>query len=151
MIVSLALRLSVGTHETRVTCGERALAIWSVGTAGLWPLGVAGPSAMAIETAIQRVEDLIDGLAGSLPEGAVLEVGAETLVPLQRGGATAAGADGTIGRTQIEREYQALAARAVVAPSSRASAFDDPAGDALALILREFMQHLGFDRLVVRD
>ena len=70
---------------------------------------------------------------------------------MQRGGAIAADAQGTIERAQIEREYQALAARAVGAPSALGSAFDDPAGDALVLILRELMQHLGFERLQVRD
>lgn len=145
------LQLSVGSRETRLTRGGQTLAVWSLGTATLWPLRAAAPSAMVIEAAIQRVEDLIDALAASGFAHAALVVDAESLAPLQRGGAIAADAQGTIERAQIEREYQALAARAVGAPSALGSAFDDPAGDALVLILRELMQHLGFERLQVRD
>ena len=145
------LQLSVRPQETRLTCGGQLLAVWSLGTATLWPLRAAAPSAVAIETAIQRVEDLIDALAAPGLPRAVLVVDADSMAPLQRGGAIAVDAQGTIERAQIEREYQALAARAVGAPSALGSAFDDPAGDALVLILRELMQHLGFERLVVRD
>lgn len=145
------LQLSVGPQETRLSCGGQLLAVWSLGTATLWPLRAAAPSAVAIETAIQRVEDLIDALAAPGLPHAVLVVDLDSMAALQRGGAIAADAQGTIERTQIEREYQGLAARAVGAPSALGSAFDDPAGDALVLILRELMQHLGFERLVVRD
>lgn len=70
---------------------------------------------------------------------------------MQRGGAIAALEQGSIGLDGIEREYQSLAARAVGAPSARGSGFDDPAGDALVLILRELMHHLGVFALQRRD
>ena len=38
-----------------------------------------------------------------------------------------------------------LAARAMGAPSARGSGFEHAAGDALVLILRECLHHLGFD------
>ena len=62
---------------------------------------------------------------------------------LQRGGAIAALAQGSIGLDGIEREYPLQAARAVGAPSARGTGFDDAAGDAVLQILRERMHHLG--------
>ncbi|MBT9552411.1 MAG: hypothetical protein IV088_16290 [Hydrogenophaga sp.] len=118
-----------------------------IGWAVLWPgpVGPSGPSALAIEQAIQTVEDQVERLAGHIPAGARLVVAAGAMAPLQRAGAIWGLAHEAIARAQIEREYQQLAARSVGAPSAKGSGFDDPAGDALVLILRECLHHLGFD------
>lgn len=133
-----------------IAAGETVLALaggttWTlpVGTAVLWPTSVSGPSALAVENGIQTVEDAIERIAAQVPRGARMDLSARSLAPLQRGGAIAAMAQGSIGLDGIEREYQSLAARAVAAPSARGSGFDDPAGDAVVLILRELMHHLG--------
>lgn len=141
------LRLSVGPRQTLAEWGGEGRSSLPVGTAVLWPASPVGPSAIAIENAIQVVEDQIEGLLPRAPKGGRLLVSADTLAPLLRGGAIAGLVQGTIALSQIEREYQLLAARAVGAPSARGSGFDDPAGDALVLILREVMHHLGFDAL----
>lgn len=141
------LRLAIGPRQTLAEWGDDGRRSLPVGTATLWPVTATGPSALAIENAIQVVEDQIESLVPRVPRGGRLVVGADTLAPLQRSGAIAGLEQGTIALSQIEREYQSLAARAVGAPSARGSGFDDPAGDALVLILREVMHHLGFDAL----
>ncbi|MFP8781315.1 hypothetical protein [Hydrogenophaga sp. RWCD_12] len=143
----VTLRLSVGPRQTLAEWGADGRRSLPVGTAVLWPATTSGPSALAIENAIQLVEDQIEGLVPRVPRGGRLVVSADTLAPLQRGGAIAGLEQGTIALAQIEREYQSLAGRAIGAPSARGSGFDDPAGDAVVLILREVMHHLGFDVL----
>ncbi|MFW5332944.1 hypothetical protein [Hydrogenophaga sp. ZJX-1] len=139
------LHLSVGPRETLAEWGDDGRSSLPVGTAVLWPAGAAGPSAFAIENAIQMVEDQIERLVPRVPKGGRLVVSAETLAPLQRAGAIRGLVNGAIGLADIEHEYQQLAARAMGAPSARGSGFEHPAGDALVLILRECLHHLGFD------
>lgn len=145
------LRLDIGAAETTAVLslpdGSEQRWRLPIGWAVLWaaPVSPSGPSALAIEHAIQTVEDQIQPLAGHLPMGARLVVAADAMAPLQRAGAIWGLVHETIPLAQIEREYQQLAARAVGAPQARGSGFDDPAGDALVLILRECLHHLGFD------
>lgn len=137
------LALDIGTHETMITAATGVSWTLPVGTGSLWPLSGNGPSALAVENGIQTVEDAIERVAAQVPCGARMVLSARSLAPLQRGGAIAALAQGSIGLDGIEREYQLLAARAVGAPSARGTGFDDAAGDAVLLILRELMHHLG--------
>lgn len=143
------LRLSVGATSTTLVLDAPPAASrqwdWPLGLATLWATRPGGPSPVAIENAIQVVEDQIERVARQVPAGARLVVSAETLAPLRREGAIAGLQQGAISLTQIEREYQSLAGRAMGAPSARAAAFDDPAGDALVLVLRECLHHLGLD------
>ena len=106
---------------------------------------------MAIENAIQVVEDQIERVAPHMPAGARLVVSAADLAALRREGAIAGLQQGAIALAQIEREYQALAGRSMGAPSANASGFDDPSGDALVLILRECLHHLGLDAVYLPD
>ena len=150
-VATSTLHLDIGAAETTAVlslpAGGESLWHLPIGLAKLWSLPVSkqGPSALAIEHAIQTVEDAIQPLAGHIPAGARLVVAADAMAPLQRAGAIWGLAHEAIGLAQIEREYQQLAARAVGAPSATGSGFDDPAGDALVLILRECLHHLGFD------
>lgn len=137
------LALDIGAHETMITAATGVSWTLPVGTGSLWPLTPSGPSALAVENGIQTVEDAIERIAAQVPRGARMVLSARSLAPLQRGGAIAALAQGSIGLDGIEREYQLLAARAVGAPSARGTGFDDAAGDAVLLILRELMHHLG--------
>lgn len=137
------LALDIGAHETVITAATGTTWTLPVGTASLWPLSPSGPSALAVENGIQTVEDAIERVAAQVPRGARMVLSGRGLAPLQRGGAIAALAQGSIGLEDIEREYQLLAARAVGAPSARGTGFDDAAGDAVLLILRELMHHLG--------
>lgn len=145
------LRLDIGAAETTAVLslpdGSEARWRLPIGSATLWPAAIAkqGPSALAIEHAIQTVEDAIQPLAGHIPAGARLAVAAGAMAPLQRAGAIWGLEHEAIPLAQIEREYQQLAARAVGAPQALGGGFDDPAGDALVLILRECLHHLGFD------
>lgn len=137
------LALDIGAHETMITAATGVSWTLPVGTGSLWPLSGNGPSALAVENGIQTVEDAIERIAAEVPRGAHMVLSGRSLAPLQRGGAIAALAQGSIGLEDIEREYQLLAARAVGAPSVRSTGFDDVAGDAVLLILRELMHHLG--------
>ena len=145
------LHLHIGAAETTAVLsrpdGSEQRWRLPIGLATLWPAPIAkqGPSALAIEHAIQTVEDAIQPLAGHMSAGARLVVAADAMAPLQRAGAIWGLAHEAIGLAQIEREYQQLAARAVGVPSATGSGFDAPAGDALVLILRECLHHLGFD------
>ena len=145
------LRLDIGAAETTAVLsrpdGREERWRLPIGLVTLWPMPVSkqGPSALAIEHAIQTVEDAIQPLAGHLPAGTRLVVAAKVMAPLQRAGAIWGLAHEAIALTQIEREYQQLAARSVGAPSATGSGFADPAGAALVLILRECLHHLGFD------
>ena len=103
------------------------------------------PAPLELENAIQVVEDQIEGLHRHVPAGSRLVVDAQTLAPLQHAGAIRGLVNGAIGLAVIEHEYQQLAARAMGAPSARGSGFEHAAGDALVLILRECLHHLGFD------
>ena len=149
------LRLSVGASTTTLVleappAGPRQWD-WPLGHATLWPTRPGGPSPVMIENAIQGVEDQIEDVARQVPAGARLVASAATLAPLQREGAIAGLHQGTIALVQIEREYQSLAARSMGVPSERDRVFDDPAGDALALILRECLHHLGLDAVHLLD
>lgn len=149
------LRLSVGGTSTTLVLDAPPAAPrqwdWSVGLATLWPPRPGGPSPVVIENAIQVLEDLIEPLARHVPDGARLVVSAADLSPLWREGAIAGLQQGAISIAQIEREYQSLAARSMGAPSARAAAFDDPAGDALVLVLRECLHHLGLSAVYLQD
>ena len=145
------LHLNIGAAETTAVLllqdGSEQRWRLPIGLATLWsaPIAKQGPSALAIEHAIQTVEDHVERLAGHLPVGTRLLVAAGAMAPLQRAGAIWGLAHEAIPLAQIEREYQQLAARAVGAPSATGSGFDAPAGDALVLFLRECLHHLGFD------
>ena len=149
------LRLTVGATATTLVLDAPAVAPrewhWPLGHATLWPNRPGGPSPVMIENAIQRVEDQVEPVARHVPAGARLVASAATLAPLQREGAIAGLHQGTIALVQIEREYQSFAARAMAVPSARDRVFDDPAGDALALILRECLHHLGLDAVHLQD
>ena len=145
------LHLHIAARETvaalRVPGAEDRRFVLPIGCDTLWPLPAhgGGPSPLELENAIQVVEDQIEGLHRHVPAGSRLMVGARALAPLQRVGAIRGVPNGAIGLADIEHEYQQLAARAMGAPSARGSGFDHPAGDALVLILRECLHHLGFD------
>lgn len=150
-VTSTTLRLDVGARETGVVLQRPGVAderfALPIGLSTLWPMGGAdgGPSPWAIEHAIQVVEDQIEGLHPRVPPGARLWVARGAVAPLRRDGAIQGVDHEAISLATVEQWYQALAARAVGAPSARGTGFDDPTGDALVLILREFMHHLGFD------
>jgi len=145
------LQLHIGARETvaalRLPGAENQTFVLPIGCDILWPAPGhgGGPSPLDIENAIQVVEDQIERLHRHVPAGSRLVVAAQALAPLQRGGAIRGVANGAIGLAEIEHEYQQLAARAMGAPSARGSGFEHPAGDALVLILRECLHHLGFD------
>lgn len=141
------LALDIGVHQTVITAPDGLVWTLPVGTASLWAHSASGPSALAVENGIQTVEDVIERIADQVPRGARMVLSAGSLAPLQRGGAIAVMAQGSTGLDGIEREYQLLAARAVGAPSARGTGFDDAAGDAVLLILRELMHHLGLRSL----
>jgi hypothetical protein len=147
----LRLALDIGAHQTVITAADGTAWTLPVGTASLWPLSAAGPSALAVENGIQMVEDAIERIAAQVPRGATLEPGAGSLAPMQRGGAIASLEKGSIRRDAIEREYQWLAARSVGAPSARGTGYEEPSGNAVVLILRELMHHLDVDALKPRD
>lgn len=148
---SSILRLRIGERDTtavlqRAGAGEERWVL-PIGLSVLWPVPPrsGGPSPLAIENAIQAVEDALQRLHHHVPAGTRLVVAPEDLSPLQRGGAILGLAHEAIALAVVEDEYQQLAARSLGAPSARGTGFDQPTGDALVLILRECLHHLGFD------
>lgn len=148
------LRLHVGERTTTAVlqhpgAGEEHWTRWvlPIGVAVLWPAPprADGPSPLAVENAIQTVEDALQPLHRHLPSGTRLVLAPDNLVPLRRNGAIGGLANEAISLAVVEHAYQQLAARALGAPSARGTGFDHPAGDALVLILRECLHHLGFD------
>ena len=121
-----ALRLSVDATTTTLVLDAPPETLrswdWPLGHATLWPARPGGPSPVMIENAIQRVEDQIEPVARHMPAGARLVASAATLVPLQREGAIAGLHQGAIALSQIEREYQSLAARAMLITTRARSA-----------------------------
>lgn len=146
-----SLRLNVGAFTTVVELvGPGASPqSWAlpIGVDALWPASQRGegPSALHVENAIQEVEDQIQRLHRCIPVGSRLVLAFDNWATMQRHGSIHRMADQRISLNDIEQEYQLLAARAVGAPSAAGSGFDDARGDALVLILRECMHHLGFD------
>lgn len=147
----VTLHLHIAARETvatlRVPGAEDQRFVLPIGCDTLWstPDRSHGPSPLDLENAIQVVEDQIERLYRHVPVGSRLVVDAQTLAPLRHGGAIQGLVNGAIGLADIEHQYQQLAARAMGAPSARGSGFEHPAGDALVLILREGLHHLGFD------
>jgi hypothetical protein len=151
-----SLHLHIAARETvavlRVPGAVDQRFVLPIGCDTLWtaPGHGGGPSPLELENAIQTVEDQIEGLHRHVPAGSRLVVDAQTLAPLQHAGAIRGLVNGAIGLAVIEHEYQQLAARAMGAPSARGRGFEHPAGDALVLILRECLHHLGFDAVHLR-
>jgi hypothetical protein len=154
-VVPAVLRLTVDATTTTLVLEGPAAAPrrwdWPLGHATLWAIRPGGPSPVMIENAIQVVEDRIEPLARHVPAGTRLVASAATLASLQREGAIAGLQQGAIARQAIEREYQWLAARSMGVPSARDRVFDAPSGDALVLILRECLHHLGLDAVHRQD
>lgn len=136
------LTVDISAHTTELSVPGAARWLLPVGSTSLWAPTAAGPSAIAVEAGIQRVEDEIERVVDQLPRGATLRLSAATGALLRRGGGLAGWSPGSAGLADVEREYQWLAARAVGARSAHGTAFDDPAADAVVLILRELMHHL---------
>jgi len=145
------LRLHIGERDTTAVLQRPGASeqrwVLPIGLMVLWPAPTRseGPSPLAIENAIQVVEDQLQRLHRHVPAGTRLEVAPDGLVPLQRGGSIHGLVHEAIAMAVVEAEYQQLAARALGAPSGRGTGFDRPTGDALVLILRECLHHLGFD------
>jgi hypothetical protein len=154
---SAALQLEVGPQATDLVLRSPGTADecfgLPIGLDTLWPAGETGqgPSAWAIEHAIQVVEDQIATVRHRIPVGAQLRMSRSAVALLRREGAIAVTGHEAISLVAVEQWYQALAARAEGAPSARGPVFDEPSGDALVLILREVMHHLGFDALHIVD
>jgi hypothetical protein len=149
MNAKATIQLQIGAAQTRLTvtaadtpAREHVLPLgWQTLFTQRDSLGV--PTPFAIEQAIQVVEDALEAVQRQLPVGANFAIDAESVVRL----GWAADAQARIDLATVEVWYQALAARSVGAPSARHSSFSDPAGDGIALILREAMHHLGFSEL----
>ena len=145
------LRLNVGAEITEAGLKRPGMADlrweWPVGLANLWPLTPAqvAPSPLAVEEAIQRVEDAIEPVVRHLQSDFELVVASGCAEVLRRQGVVRGALEGAVSMAEMEREYQWLAARALGAPSSLGSEFEDARGDALVLILRECMHHWGVE------
>ncbi|AOW11872.1 hypothetical protein LPB72_08645 [Hydrogenophaga crassostreae] len=151
------LGIEVGAQSTlaRLQRPDETPLHWDlpIGLASLWVLGApsSAPSPLAIENAIQAVEDQIGLVQRHLTGETVLALAVENLSTLRRGGAMWNTEGGPITLARVEQEYQWLAARAMGAPSAKGTVFDAASGDALILILREFMHHLGVNELQTFD
>ena len=110
---------------------------------GQGPLRHTPPSPLELEQAIAAVEDLIMPLAHQVRTDAHLLLLAPALAPL----AAASRGASPLTRVQIERYFQQLAAQAEGDPRATSLFKPTPEFAAALLIVREWMHHLGFERL----
>ncbi|MES2415760.1 MAG: hypothetical protein V4614_18355 [Pseudomonadota bacterium] len=146
--------IQIDARETQVC--NRAL-----GGAGMLrlPIGSARPGArsfrnqiptpLELEEAINGVEDAVMPLARTLPRGSVLVTCdglARELAALLR---LPAPGDAELTLQDVEHVFSQLAAVAQGRPLASSGLPADPAFAGYLVILREFMHHLGFERVTV--
>jgi hypothetical protein len=106
------------------------------------------PSEAEIESAIERVEEAVMPLAKLLPRGAVLRAGDASV---RHTAAMAAGSDevDAVSIAAVEALFEQLAMGARRGFWAGEQRMDRQAAGAV-LVLREFMHHLGFERIELR-
>jgi hypothetical protein len=150
--VSAVTRLRIGERQTEVSVEAPAqVQRWqlTIGTleVGDGPFRQRPPTPLELENAIAAVEDAVMPLARLLPAGTLLVSGDEGARRLRD---AVPGAGDTLSLAQVEDLFDQLAAVALGRPAASAGVPTDAAFFAYALILREFMHHLGFEALTLR-
>ncbi len=108
------------------------------------------PSPLAIEQAIEQIEDAIMP-ARALTTGATQLVLADAALHALVASASDAYADEiTLGRDAVERLFERLAARSQGRPAAQDALPTDPASCAALLLAREALHHWGLETLTVR-
>lgn len=111
------------------------------------------PSPLALEQAIEQVEDAIMP-AHALTTGATrlvfTDAALHALVAASGGTAAAAAPEVTLARDEVERLFDRLAARAQGRPATQDPLATDPASSAALLLAREALHHWGLGVLTVR-
>ncbi len=147
--------LHIGEQSTRLTAttdpGIDSLLYLGTRELGTGPWRHAPPSPLEMEQAIAFVEDLLVPLAKSLPPGTKLvthDPEARHLVVLSRPGEDPAP---PLSVEHVERVFNDLVAVSDGRPVASSGLPTEAGFAAYVLILRELMQHLGFDAITVKE
>ena len=108
------------------------------------------PQPAELEAAIDAVEDQMTSVAGRLPAGATLLVTGSFAGEIRQAVGTDEDANEVVSLDAIERLFQRLASASLGNPAARQGLPPGNGFVAAALILREFMHHLGFVSVVFR-
>jgi len=147
--------LHIGEQSTRLTAttdpGIDTLLYLGTQEPGSGPWHNEPPSPLELENAIAFVEDLLVPVAKSLPRGTTLvthDAEARHLVVVARPGQDPAPA---LSIEDIERVFDGLVAVSQGRPAASSGLPTQAGFAAYVLILRELMQHLGFDSITVKE
>ncbi|MDA8455552.1 hypothetical protein M4R22_12330 [Acidovorax sp. GBBC 3334] len=149
--------LHIGAAHSSVASGTgpqphllRTLDVGSYATAAAC-LRHQPPTGAEMENAIATVEDAVMPLRSALAEGSVLYTADAGIRQIALQAGIAAQPDMELPLDAVERVFQRVAARSLGAPAVQPQdPEDEPAFVATLLILREFLQHLGFGHIAIR-
>lgn len=147
--------LHIGEQSTRLTAttdpGIDTLLYLGTRELGSGPWRNEPPSPLEMENAIAFVEDILMPVAKTLPPGTTLvthDAEARHLVVVSRPGEDPAP---PLSVEDVERVFNDLVAIAQGRPAASSGLPTDAGFTAWVLILRELMQHLGFDSITVKE
>ncbi|GKT22494.1 hypothetical protein [Acidovorax sp. SUPP3334] len=109
------------------------------------------PAEGELEHAIQMVEDAVMPVYAVLPPGTTLYTADAGIRQVALAAGVEAQPEMALPLDAVERTFQRLAAVAMGRPPAQEGLPEGTAFAATLLILRECMQHLGFDRIVIRS
>lgn len=147
--------LHVGEDATQVAAGPgsepQQVMTLSLGAHRLGDRGFRHdpPTAAEMEAAIMTVEDELLPMAARLPAGAVLYTADAGIRQIAHVAGLADAPRLVLSLDEVERVYQLLAAVALGRPASISGVPTDPPFAATLTLLREFMQHLGFETITI--
>ena len=126
--------LNVGSRVTAATC-----------------FGHTPPTGAELEAAIALVEDAVMPARSMLADGSALYTADSGIRQVAIASGLEAQPEMLLTLDALENTFQRLVALSLGRPASEDDLSDDPAFAATLLILRECLQHLGFDRIVIRS
>jgi len=109
------------------------------------------PSAAELESAIELVEEAVMPARTMVAEGSTLYTADAGIRQIALAAGLEAQPEMQLSLGDVEQTFGRLAALALGRPASQDDLPGDPAFAATLLILRECMQHLGFDHIVIRS
>ncbi|WP_439519575.1 hypothetical protein [Hydrogenophaga sp.] len=147
--------LHIGEQSTRLTAttdpGLDSVLALGTHELGSGPWRNEPPSPLELENAIAFVEDLLMPLTRTLPEGTTLvthDAHARHVVVVARPGLDPAP---PLSIDDVERVFNGLVAVSQGRPVASSGLPSETDFAAYVLILRELMQHLGFDAVTVKE
>lgn len=146
------VQLHIGAQAVRVSVpGNDAVHTLPLGTQawGSVALRHNPPTPAELEAAIMTVEDHLMPLAPLLPPYGVLHTQDVGVLALARLAGVTGELPVNLPIEQVERLFEQLSAVALGRPAASGGVPTDATFATTVLVLREFMHHLGFDRITV--